>query len=906
MVFAQAAPLFLAAAAVCFFAYNWATMPVFAKFGLIGSLMLGSAAVALRRGFDSMAGSLGLLACGLFVGPLLAVFGQTYQTGADAWKLFRAWFLFLIPLAFVGRQNGLWFALWVIGNIWAALYLMDLTHFSHNFNDGLTISLYIAAGQAVALLLWETAALWLAGPERSFLQGRWLPRIMALPPMALLTCTLATYQLFSRAFGFGAGSAHLHLSLYLLILLCGALYYTRKKRDPLMIAYGLMSLLALAAMFPLTNLSTGLSSLGDALIGRLFLVVLILSGGAAASVKILLRYNKSAIPSEAASGSDKWDDVRSREENAPPPDPADVPVHSPASSSSEGDEPLSLSSAYSPRLMRFALSGKFLAEKATPETDTSDAATWPARVLAGLAAWIAAPFLMALIGLMFSGTFETNGFIFLLLLVMAAGACLSHQPGGVFKDQTALCLALTGTLGAGGLFAATYNSLMYSYMPQVLLLAVGCCFVKNTVYRFFASAIGFPLLTFSLLVGSASVSLLYGYRSSDLPTALPPVSVALFTLFCLALAHVRTTPPGGQWLGKLASPRWQSMLAGCHVALLLMAAVPLTGRFTPFDMIGLGASAGLAYLVFRLSGPLALSRARQALFYGLCIAVAAVSWKLPWFGTGLFALALARQAVSMPLTGLAVIFLATCVNLEYYSQSTSLLNKSISLACVGLFLLAAAVALHKLLLADMRRDKPSVPMSPRSGRSSTAPTDQPSASPSRFRPSRGHIVIVCLALFFPLFFWSVLQKERLLSSGDSVILALRPVDPRSLMQGDYMVLRFALEDDIRSALSELRAEDKVRAKGAAVLEEGPDKVFHFKRLEDGSPLAGTEKLLIFRGREHNIQVSSGSFFFQEGHGQAYEKARFALLRVDSGGNSLITRLLDEKLAVIQPEQNAAP
>ena len=126
------------------------------------------------------------------------------------------------------------------------------------------------------------------------------------------------------------------------------------------------------------------------------------------------------------------------------------------------------------------------------------------------------------------------------------------------------------------------------------------------------------------------------------------------------------------------------------------------------------------------------------------------------------------------------------------------------------------------------------------------------------------------------------------------------------MQGDYMVLRFALEDDIRSALSELRAEDKVRAKGAAVLEEGPDKVFHFKRLEDGSPLAGTEKLLIFRGREHNIQVSSGSFFFQEGHGQAYEKARFALLRVDSGGNSLITRLLDEKLAVIQPEQNAAP
>ena len=125
MLFAQSAPLLLAAAAVCFFAFNWAAMPLFAKFGLLGVLLLGSLALALWRGLASMAGSLALLLCGLMVGPLLAVYGQAYQTGADSWELFRAWTVLLVPLAFAGRQNGLWMVLWLVGNLWTGLYLNE-------------------------------------------------------------------------------------------------------------------------------------------------------------------------------------------------------------------------------------------------------------------------------------------------------------------------------------------------------------------------------------------------------------------------------------------------------------------------------------------------------------------------------------------------------------------------------------------------------------------------------------------------------------------------------------------------------------------------------------------------------------------------------------------------------------
>jgi uncharacterized membrane-anchored protein len=39
---------------------------------------------------------------------------------------------------------------------------------------------------------------------------------------------------------------------------------------------------------------------------------------------------------------------------------------------------------------------------------------------------------------------------------------------------------------------------------------------------------------------------------------------------------------------------------------------------------------------------------------------------------------------------------------------------------------------------------------------------------------------------------SVLDKERLLASGTPVLLELAPVDPRSLIQGDYMELDYAI------------------------------------------------------------------------------------------------------------------
>ena len=45
---------------------------------------------------------------------------------------------------------------------------------------------------------------------------------------------------------------------------------------------------------------------------------------------------------------------------------------------------------------------------------------------------------------------------------------------------------------------------------------------------------------------------------------------------------------------------------------------------------------------------------------------------------------------------------------------------------------------------------------------------------------------------------AIVGKERIRRDGELVFLALAPVDPRALMQGDYMALRFALVRELES------------------------------------------------------------------------------------------------------------
>ncbi len=145
--------------------------------------------------------------------------------------------------------------------------------------------------------------------------------------------------------------------------------------------------------------------------------------------------------------------------------------------------------------------------------------------------------------------------------------------------------------------------------------------------------------------------------------------------------------------------------------------------------------------------------------------------------------------------------------------------------------------------------------------------------------------------------WAVWQKERHLSEGEIVYLELAPVDPRSLMQGDYMALNFALGNQIQSALYQSeRDEDSLKAlNGYVVVRLDEQRIAHFQRLDEGTSLRDDEQRLRYRLRNGQVRFATDAFFFQEGHGERYEPARYGQFRVNTKDEPLLVALYNAEL-----------
>jgi uncharacterized membrane protein len=98
---------------VFFIAANWDVLRVAGRFALLELLMLASLVLALWRPPPKSLGRYALLTAFVTTGALLALFGQTYQTGADVYELFLTWTALALPFVLAGQWSVLWGA-WVL------------------------------------------------------------------------------------------------------------------------------------------------------------------------------------------------------------------------------------------------------------------------------------------------------------------------------------------------------------------------------------------------------------------------------------------------------------------------------------------------------------------------------------------------------------------------------------------------------------------------------------------------------------------------------------------------------------------------------------------------------------------------------------------------------------------------
>jgi len=105
--------LSLSAGLVFFVAANWARIAVFGRFALVELVLVICVAVAFLKPPPNFAGRGSLFLAFVATGALLALFGQTYQTGADVYELFLTWALLGLPLA-IAAQWSVASAAWVL------------------------------------------------------------------------------------------------------------------------------------------------------------------------------------------------------------------------------------------------------------------------------------------------------------------------------------------------------------------------------------------------------------------------------------------------------------------------------------------------------------------------------------------------------------------------------------------------------------------------------------------------------------------------------------------------------------------------------------------------------------------------------------------------------------------------
>jgi uncharacterized membrane-anchored protein len=127
---------------------------------------------------------------------------------------------------------------------------------------------------------------------------------------------------------------------------------------------------------------------------------------------------------------------------------------------------------------------------------------------------------------------------------------------------------------------------------------------------------------------------------------------------------------------------------------------------------------------------------------------------------------------------------------------------------------------------------------------------------------------------------SILAKERIKTNGERIFLELAPVDPRSLMQGDYMALRFAIAGNL-STESGGTAALKLDERGVATLD----------------PAAKRGGLRIrYRLRNGDVWLGTNAYFFEEGTAGRYAGARYGEFRLErDSGEAVLVALRDENL-----------
>lgn len=175
---------FLAAGIIFFFAYNWHMLHKFVKLGIAQGLVIALTCGALFARVQPLYRNILLTAASVMVGLMFSIFGQIYQTGADAYDFFLGWTVFILLWAIISDFAPLYLLLMVLINTTVVFYFGQLGPQWH----ATTIALILFGIDVFALVLSQALPRW--GLIATV--PAWLVKLLALAAAITITWGITT------------------------------------------------------------------------------------------------------------------------------------------------------------------------------------------------------------------------------------------------------------------------------------------------------------------------------------------------------------------------------------------------------------------------------------------------------------------------------------------------------------------------------------------------------------------------------------------------------------------------------------------------------------------------------------------------------------------------------------------
>jgi uncharacterized membrane protein len=169
---------FIVSGIIFFLAYNWHLLDKFLKLGLVQLLVIASVILSFIFKRNSLVRNVSLMAASILVGAMFSVFGQIYQTGADAYDFFLGWTIFMIIWALVSDFPPLWLLAVVLVNITISFYVDQVAPYWPS--DTKYLLLFVL--NAIILILLQLLSYF-----SKVLAPNWLIKVISLSIVAYIT-----------------------------------------------------------------------------------------------------------------------------------------------------------------------------------------------------------------------------------------------------------------------------------------------------------------------------------------------------------------------------------------------------------------------------------------------------------------------------------------------------------------------------------------------------------------------------------------------------------------------------------------------------------------------------------------------------------------------------------------------